>query len=132
MKAFLSLLVLLIPTYLFAQEASVTCGSKHEAIISKYHQEIKKLGCQDSADQKDCDQLALPSVMLKMQEEVARELKGCETVFCPSGYIPISADKDLGLGDFCVMKYEGKKDGGKIVSMAEGAPLTKIDACVSS
>ena len=45
---------------------------------------------------------------------------------CPSGYIAIPANGDLGTGEFCVMKYEAKDVSGVATSQPSGTPWVSI------
>lgn len=47
---------------------------------------------------------------------------------CPTGYIAVLENTDLGVDAFCVMQYEAKNDGsGNAVSQAGGTPWVSIN-----
>ena len=47
---------------------------------------------------------------------------------CPTGYILVPGSAAFGTNDFCIMKYEAKKDGSKNpVSEAAGTPWVSVD-----
>jgi hypothetical protein len=48
------------------------------------------------------------------------------TINCPSNFVAIPANSDLGTAAFCVMKYEAKLVGLGVTSQAAGAPWTSI------
>ena len=53
-------------------------------------------------------------------------------ISCPSGFIPVPHNTDVGTtSDFCVMKYEAKDNGGVAASQAAGNPIVNIDAVAS-
>ena len=47
---------------------------------------------------------------------------------CPSNYIPVPGNSDLGTANFCVMKFEAKHVGGVATSQASQGPWTSITA----
>lgn len=51
---------------------------------------------------------------------------GTAILSCPTGYLLIYYNSDLGSTDFCVMKYEAKNVSGVATSQAAGAPWVNV------
>ena len=47
---------------------------------------------------------------------------------CPEGYLQVGANSSLGVGAFCIMKYEAKMFMGKVRSVPNGFPIVNVDA----
>lgn len=61
-------------------------------------------------------------------DKVATVNSSGQNIICPTGFIPVPGSNNLGTKDFCVMKYEAKKDTGDVpVSRPEGTPWTGIN-----
>ena len=49
-------------------------------------------------------------------------------VTCPSEFVLVPANADLGVNEFCIMKYEAKNVGGVATSQAANQPWATISA----